>query len=86
MENVTIYSKDSCPYCDWAKKLLDAKKIKYAEIRVDLDSSKLEEMVRLSGRRSVPQIFINNKSIGGYDDLSALAQAGQLDEMLGSSK
>jgi glutaredoxin 3 len=86
MANVIIYSKSNCPYCDWAKQLLDAKKVQYSIVRVDLDAAKLDEMVRLSGRRTVPQIFINNKAIGGYDDLSALAAAGSLDEMLGHSK
>jgi glutaredoxin 3 len=86
MANVIIYSKNNCPYCDWAKQLLDAKKVQYSVIRVDQDAAKLEEMVRLSGRRSVPQIFINDEAVGGYDDLSALAAAGRLDEMLGQSK
>ena len=80
-----IYSKDNCPYCDWAKQLLEAKKIDYSEIRVDRDNAKLEEMVRLSGRRTVPQIFINDEAVGGYDDLSALAKAGRLDQMLNQS-
>jgi glutaredoxin 3 len=82
MANVILYTKDSCPYCDFAKQLLDAKKTEYSEIRVDLDNSKLEEMIRISGRRTVPQILINDKPIGGFDDLSALAQSGQLDAML----
>jgi glutaredoxin 3 len=82
MASVIIYSKDNCPYCNWAKQLLDAKKINYSEIRVDLDTAKLDEMVRLSGRRTVPQIFINDEAVGGYDDLSALAQAGRLEQML----
>jgi glutaredoxin 3 len=85
MANVIIYSKDNCPYCDWAKQLLEAKKIDYSEIRVDRDNAKLEEMVRLSGRRTVPQIFINDEAVGGYDDLSALAKAGRLDQMLNPS-
>lgn len=82
MSKVIIYSKDHCSYCDWAKQLLDNKKISYQEIRVDLEPDKLAEMVRLSGRRTTPQIFINDKSIGGFDDLAALAKSGELDKLL----
>jgi glutaredoxin 3 len=65
-----------------AKELLHSRGIAFDEIRVDLDQVKLEEMMRLSNRRTVPQIFINGKSIGGYDDLAALVKAGKLDELL----
>jgi len=82
MAKVVIYSKDNCPYCDWAKQLLDNKKVSYEEFHVDRDPQKLQEMLELSGRRTTPQIFINNKSIGGFDDLSALDKAGQLDALL----
>lgn len=82
MAKVVIYSKDNCSYCDWAKQLLDAKKISYQEIRVDLDADKLAEMVQLSGRRTTPQIFIDDKPIGGFDDLSALEKAGKLNNLL----
>lgn len=82
MTTVVMYTKSNCPYCDWAKQLLAAKNLPYTEIRVDLDPAKREEMERLSGRRTVPQIFINDKSIGGFDDLSALAKSGQLDKLL----
>jgi glutaredoxin 3 len=79
---VIVYTKLQCPYCVMAKELLQARNIPFSEIRVDLDQDKLEEMMRLSNRRSVPQIFINGKSIGGYDDLAALVKAGKLDELL----
>ena len=82
MAKIVMYTKDNCPYCDWAKKILDAKNATYEEIRVDLLPDKLAEMIELSGRRTVPQIFINEKAIGGYDDLSALAKAGTLDQLL----
>ena len=82
MLTVLIYTKKTCSYCDHAKKLLNEKKISFQEIAVDIDSEKRAEMEKLSGRRTVPQIFINGKSIGGYDDLSALAQSGQLDILL----
>lgn len=82
MANVTIYTKANCSYCDWAKQLLDNKKATYQEIRVDLEPGKLAEMVQLSNRRTTPQIFINDQSIGGFDDLSALEKAGKLDDLL----
>lgn len=82
MTKVVVYSKDNCPFCTLAKKLLTDRKIAFEEIRVDLDPSKLEEMVRLSQKRTVPQIFINDKSIGGYDDLTALVKSGNLDDLL----
>jgi glutaredoxin 3 len=85
MAKVVLYSKDSCPYCVWAKQLLDSKNIAYSEIRVDLDTNQLETMIKISGRRTVPQIFINDKPIGGFDDLSALAKSGELDALLGET-
>jgi len=82
MTKIIIYSKDNCPYCRMAKEFFDARKLTYTEIRVDLDSEKLEEMLRLSERRTVPQIFINDQSIGGYDDLVALSKSGKLNDLL----
>jgi len=84
MAKVIVYSKEQCPYCVMAKKLLASKNIEFTEIRVDLDAQKLEQMMRLSNRRTVPQIFINDQSIGGYDDLAALAKSGKLDGLLNS--
>lgn len=82
MSNIIIYTKEHCPYCDWAKQLLDSKKLSYQEIRIDLDTSKREQMEKLSGRRTVPQIIINELAIGGYDDLVALDHSGKLNELL----
>jgi len=79
---VIVYTSANCPYCVWAKQLLDNKKVSYNEIRIDLDDEKRELMVRKSGRRTVPQIFINDQAIGGFDDLSALEKAGTLDNLL----
>ena len=79
---VVIYSKENCPYCVWAKQLLDNKNVSYDEIRIDLDEQQREIMVRASGRRTVPQIFINDQPIGGFDDLSALDKAGELNNLL----
>ncbi|MCZ6925537.1 MAG: glutaredoxin 3 [Rickettsia endosymbiont of Ixodes persulcatus] len=77
-----VYTTAGCPYCADAKELLTKKGVKYEEIHVDKDANKLAEMVKLSNRRSVPQIFINKKSIGGFDDLSKLAASGELDTLL----
>ena len=82
MQKVVIYTTPDCPYCADAKELLNKKGIKYEEIQVDKDANKLAEMMKLSKRRSVPQIFINNESIGGFDDLSKLATSGELDTLL----
>jgi glutaredoxin 3 len=84
MSKVVIYTKDNCPYCHLAKELLTAKQVKFEEIAIDKDPNKLEEMLRLSQRRTVPQIFINDQLIGGYDDLAALAKSGKLDDLLHS--
>lgn len=82
MAKVIVYSKEQCPYCDMAKKLLASRNVSFDEVRVDLDNTKLQEMMEKSKRRTVPQIFINDQSIGGYDDLAALAKSGKLDELL----
>ncbi|MES2218039.1 MAG: glutaredoxin 3 [Pseudomonadota bacterium] len=82
MAKIVMYTKSYCSYCDRAKALLNNKQLAYTEIRVDLDSAKLSEMIKLSGRRSVPQIFINNQAIGGFDDLALLAKSGELDQLL----
>lgn len=82
MTKVVIYTKENCPYCHMAKDLLSSRRIAFEEIRIDLDDNKRDEMLRLSNRRTVPQIFINDQSIGGYDDLAALAKSGKLDSLL----
>lgn len=84
MANITIYTKDNCPYCNMAKEFLSSRNLSFNEIPVEHDQEKLEEMLRLSQRRTVPQIFINQQSIGGYDDLVALAKSGKLDGLLNS--
>jgi len=67
---VKIYSTAICPYCERAKMLLEKRNIKYTEFKIDEDVKLFEEMLTLSdGRRSVPQIFIDDQHIGGYDDL-----------------
>ena len=82
MADVTIYTTVSCPYCVQAKRLLDHKGVAYAEIDVTGDYDRRQEMMRASGRRTVPQIFIDGQSIGGFDELYALEQSGELDVLL----
>mgnify|MGYP001258996367 FL=1 len=75
-----IYSTKICPYCVRAKMLLEKREIDYIEYKIDEDHKKYEEMLELSnGRQSVPQIFIDGKHIGGYDDLVDYDMEGGLD-------
>ncbi len=83
MPAVKMYCTAVCPYCVMAEKLLTKKGVTQIEkIRVDLDPGQREEMMRITGRRTVPQIFIGERHIGGFDDLSALDGAGGLDPLL----
>jgi len=82
MPKIVIYTTSVCPYCLNAKKLLATKGLKYTEIPIDTDVKKRNEMLKLSGRHTVPQIVINGKPIGGLDDLAALNASGQLDSLL----
>ncbi|MDE3060350.1 MAG: glutaredoxin 3 [Pseudomonadota bacterium] len=83
MANVTIYTKDYCPYCNKAKALLTRKGKPFHEIDITHDEKLQQEMIaRSGGRKTVPQIFIGNAHVGGCDDLYALDSAGQLDAML----
>jgi len=85
MASVIIYSTLTCPYCANAKALLEAKGVEYQEILVDKDPLKKTEMLSKSnGRRTVPQIFINEQHIGGFDDLKSLNESGGLDPLLNS--
>ena len=82
--NVEIYTWRFCPYCVRAKGLLDRKKVTYSEYAIDNDHEARAAMAqRARGRNSLPQIFINNQSIGGFDDLCELDRTGLLDQMLG---
>lgn len=83
MSQVTVYSGPFCPYCTKAKALLDKKGVAYVEYNVKADDQKLQEMLeRSGGRKTIPQIFIDNRHIGGCDDLYALEQTGKLDQLL----
>lgn len=82
MASVIMYSTATCPYCTKARALLNHKNISFQEISIDGDSSLRHEMIAKSGRHTVPQIFIDNQPIGGCDDLFALENQGQLDDLL----
>jgi glutaredoxin 3 len=84
MNPVKIYTKSSCPYCVLAKRLFDEKGVRYEEISIEKDPSKRDEMIAAAhGRKTVPQIFIAGRHIGGCDDLYKVEEAGDLDHMLG---
>lgn len=82
MNTVTLYTTDTCPYCRSAKSLLTSKGATMHEINIQREPGKLEEMLERSGRRSVPQIFIGDAHIGGFDDLAKLDRQGALMSML----
>jgi glutaredoxin 3 len=79
---VRLYVTGWCPYCERARGLLAKKGVEFTEIDVDEDGKLREEMIARSGRRSVPQIFIGDKHVGGCDDLFALDSSGELDRLL----
>lgn len=82
MPVVIMYSTGYCPYCIRARDLLKQKNVSFTEIRVDEQPELREEMIRKSGRHTVPQIFINGHHIGGCDDLYALEAQGKLNPLL----
>lgn len=85
MKKVRIYTTNYCPYCVRAKDLLSRKGIPFEEIDVTQDPEMREKLVALTGgRTTVPQIFIEDMSVGGFDDISALEKAGKLDGLLES--
>ncbi|MGB1310538.1 MAG: glutaredoxin 3 [Leucothrix sp.] len=79
---VTMYSTRFCPYCMRARRLLGQKDVAFEEIDVGGDAGLWQKMLELSGRDTVPQIFINNEAVGGYDDIAYLDRQGKLDAML----
>ena len=82
MKKVVIYSTRICPYCVRAKNYFDKKNITYTEIMIDNDPSLITEMVEKSGRQSVPQIFIDDYHVGGFDDLIEHDMDGKLEDLL----
>ncbi|PHV10319.1 glutaredoxin 3 [Chitinimonas sp. BJB300] len=85
MPKITMYTTGYCPYCLRAEQLLKRKGVADIDkIRIDLDTAEREAMMARTGRRTVPQIYINERHIGGFDDLAALDHAGELDLLLAS--
>ena len=83
MSKIEIYTWQYCPFCIKAKNLLNKKNIQFTEYKIDGDEAAREEMsLRASGRRSLPQIFINDQGIGGCDDLYELEKENKLDNLL----
>jgi glutaredoxin 3 len=82
-ERVLVYSSPFCGYCGAAKRLLSSKGVRFTEVDVLFDPDRRREMIeRSGGRQTIPQIFIDGRHIGGFDDLSELDQRGELDPLL----
>lgn len=84
MKKVEIYTTQWCPYCHAAKALLDGKGVAYEEVDADDPEVRLAMIERARGRRTVPQIFVGDTHVGGYDDMAALDRGGRLDPLLAS--
>ncbi len=85
MAHVVVYSKETCPYCVMAKNLLKQKGVnEIEEIRIDLLPEERDKMIEITGRMTVPQIFIGDTHVGGFDDLAKLNRSGELDKLLNS--
>ncbi len=83
MANVTLYTSPLCGFCHAAKRMLSTKGVSFAEIDVAADPSKRQEMMkRAQGGHTVPQIFVGDIHVGGYDDMAGLERAGKLDPLL----
>lgn len=82
MPRVTVYTKDYCPYCVRAKRLLEKKAIPFEEINVEGRDDLRDWLVETTGQRTVPQVFVDDRSLGGFSDLAALDEQGQLDPIL----
>lgn len=81
---ITVYTSDRCPYCTRAKRLLNAKGVQYEEIHMGLgDFDARQRMSQVTGRMTVPQILVDDRPLGGYDDIKALDDRGELDALLG---
>lgn len=82
MARVRMYTTAVCPFCQMAERLLQGKGAEIEKIRVDLDPAERAAMMEKTGRRTVPQIYVGDTHVGGYDDLAALDRAGKLDPLL----
>ncbi len=84
MPQVTLYTKPYCPFCTMAKRLLDAKGVTWAEINLEQHPERRMEMIeKAQGRSTVPQVFVDDLGLGGFDELNALDMRGELDGILG---
>jgi len=81
-KSIVMYATATCPFCSLARELLRSKGVSWTEVSIDVDPDKRAEMMSRSGERTVPQIFIGDEHVGGFDDLDALDQEGALDRML----
>ena len=81
MANITIYSKDWCAYCTNAKRLLKARGIDFVEVDITNDPGLEQEVIERTGQRTVPQIFVDEKSIGGFVELAHMVSKGELDHL-----
>lgn len=79
---ITLYSSAICPYCIAAKNFLKSRGLEWDEVRIDLDPAEREKMVALARRTSVPQIFVGQTHVGGYDDMMAMHRAGKFEPLL----
>ena len=83
MPEIVIYTTQTCGYCQRAKRLLERKGVSYDEIRIDVDAKLWREMSSRSGRDTVPQLFVGERHVGGFDDMVELDLDGELDALLG---
>ena len=83
MPEVVIYSSQYCPFCFRAKSIFQQKSVTFKEINVDANPELRKEMMQMSGQRTVPQIWIGERHVGGCDDLMMLQSSGELDNLLG---
>ncbi len=86
MMQILIYTANLCPYCTRAKRLFDKKKVSYSEINVDSKPELRQQMMQKTQRRTVPQIYIGDFHVGGFDDLYALEMKSELDPLLRNNK
>lgn len=83
-KSIVMYCRATCPYCVAARNLLKSKNVRWVEVSLDAEPDKRAEMISRTGRNTVPQIFIGDFHVGGFDDLNALERAGDLDRLLAS--
>ncbi len=79
---IVVYTTQVCPYCVAAKNFLKSKGLEWREVRIDLDPAEREKMMAMAKRTSVPQIFVGETHVGGYDDMMALHRAGKFEPLL----